>query len=82
MEDNSADLSAQVDDLKGSVNTLQKKIITATDSLDSTIKDLQDQIESGNTADIQSIYDKLTAIKADLESTDVDSISEPPIEFP
>jgi hypothetical protein len=82
MEDNSADLSAQVEDLKGSVNTLQKKITTAIDSLDSTIKDLQDQIENGNTADIQSIYDKLTAIKADLESTDVDSISEPPIEFP
>ena len=82
MEDNSADLSAQVEDLKGSVNTLQRKITTAADSLDSAIKDLQDQMESGNIADIQSIYDKLTAIKADLESTDVDSISEPPIEFP
>ena len=82
MEDNSADLSAQVEDLKGSVNTLQRKITTAADSLDSAIKDLQDQMESGNIADIQSIYDKLTAIKADLESTDIDSISEPPIEFP
>jgi peptidoglycan hydrolase CwlO-like protein len=72
-----AELSAQVDDLQTSLDAEQDKVTAAVDALNATIKDLQDQIANGNTADIQAISDKLTAIKTDLESSDLDGSEEP-----
>lgn len=78
MADNLADLSAQVDDLQSSLDAEQDKVTAAVDALNATIKDLQDQIANGNTADIQAISAKLTAIKSDLESSDLDGTDTPP----
>lgn len=64
------DLSAQVDTLQTSLDAKQEQIQTAIDALSKSITDLNNLIvEGGSEADRQAIADKLTALKADLEST-------------
>lgn len=66
------DLTSQVDDLQASIDTKQAAIASAIAAFEQTIADLQAQIAAGSVAtpaQLQAISDKLTAAKADLEST-------------
>lgn len=66
------ELTDLVDGLQVSVDALQAQVATTITALDATIADLQDQLANGATpAQVQALVDKLTATKADLESTQV-----------
>lgn len=71
------DLSTQVDALQASVDVLQAKVQAFEDAqaatiagLNKVIADLQAQIAASGTPEaLQAVLDKVTAIKADVEST-------------
>lgn len=72
-----AELSAKVDELQTALDAEQQQVAdllaeknTTIETLNSTITDLQAQVANGGTeADRQAVLDKLTSLKADLEST-------------
>jgi len=64
------ELSAKVDALQVSLDAEQEAIAAAINGLSATIVDLQAQLADGATPEaVQSIIDKVDAIKADLEGT-------------
>jgi uncharacterized membrane-anchored protein YhcB (DUF1043 family) len=71
------DLTAQVDDLQVALDAEQQQVAdllaantTAISNLEQTVADLQALLADGGTAEErQALADKITAIKADLEST-------------
>lgn len=65
-----AELNAKVDELQISLDNEQLEIQAAIDNLNVVITDLEAQVAEGGTAEErQAIFDKLVAIKTDLEGT-------------
>jgi hypothetical protein len=71
-----AELSEKVDELQASLDAEQEKIAAAIGALKQTIADLQAVLAEGATPEaIQAVVDKVDAIKADLEATDLGDTS-------
>lgn len=65
-----AELNAKVDELQTTLDAEQAAIAAKINQLNATIAELQTNINSNGTeADRQALFDKLTAISADIAST-------------
>lgn len=73
------DLSAKVDQLQTTIDDTQSQFIIKMATLEATIQELKDQIETGNDPALDAIIAKVDAATADLKSTFPEEPEEPQV---